>query len=153
MLVEKRAGLVGGEDRRLALFDDIFWAAHGVGRIDVDDVAGDEPVEQHAYRGQVLLGGRGRDLGLKVLDEGGDMERLHRCEFIDAFAGASSGEAPGGVQIGPAGMVIVNLPCEEFQDALSGFWCGCEEWRRLEIRRGRENDFGNGAMAAPGGKF
>jgi hypothetical protein len=74
------------------------------------------------------------------------MERLHRCEFIDAFAGAPSGEAPGGVHIGPAGMVIVNLPCEKFQDALCGFWGGREEWRRLEIRRGRKHDFGDHAV-------
>ena len=33
-------------------------------------------------------------------------------------------------------MVIVNLPCE----------CGREEWRWLEIRRGREDDLGDHAV-------
>jgi hypothetical protein len=46
-------------------------------------------------------------------------------QFIDAFAGAPNGEAPGGIHIGSAGIVIINLPCEQFQDALCGFWC----WR------------------------
>jgi hypothetical protein len=59
---------------------------------------------------------------------------------------APGGEAPGGVLRGPAGTAIVNLPCETFQDALCGFWCRREEWRRLEIRRGREDDFGDHAV-------
>jgi hypothetical protein len=63
--VQKRPGLVGGEDRRLALFDDIFWAAHGMGRIDVNYMPGDELVQQHAERGQVLLDGRRRHLALQ----------------------------------------------------------------------------------------
>ena len=90
---------------------------------------------------QVLLDGRRRDLGLKILDEGGDMERLHRREFIDGLAGAPSGEAPGGVHIGPAGMIVVNLSCKKLQDALRGFRRGHEERRGLEIRRGREGRY------------
>jgi hypothetical protein len=58
-----------------------------VGRVNVDDMTCNEPVEQHADRSQMLLDGRLRDLGLKILDEGGDMERLHRREFIDGLAG------------------------------------------------------------------
>jgi hypothetical protein len=102
--VEQRAGLVGGQNRRFYFLYDLFWAAHGMGRVDVDYMAAHEPVEQHADRGQMLLDGRRRDLGLKILDEGGDMERLHRREFLDALAGAPDSEAPRGVHIGPAAM-------------------------------------------------
>jgi hypothetical protein len=116
-----------------------------MGRVNVDDMIDNEPVEQHADRGQVLLDGRRRDLGLKILDERGDMERLHRREFIDALAGAPGSEAPVGVHIGAAGMVIVDLASEEFQDALCSLRRGREERRRLEIRRRREDDFGDHA--------
>jgi hypothetical protein len=72
----------------------------------------------------MLLDGRRRDLGLKILDEGGNMQRLHRREFIDALAGAPGGEAPGGVHIGPAGMVVVDLPREKFRTRFAAFGVG-----------------------------
>ena len=143
--VEQRAGLVGRKDRRLAFLDDVFRAAHGMGRVDVDDMAGDKPVEQHAQRGQVLLDGRRRKLGLQILDEGGDMERLDAASS-SISSGAPGGEAPGGIHVGPAGMVVVDLAGEEFQDALCGFRRGREERRRPEIRRRREDDFGGHAV-------
>ena len=58
-----------------------------------------------------------------------------RQELFDQF----------GLGIGPAGMIVVNLPCEKFQDALCGFRRRREERRRLEIRRRREDDFGGHA--------
>ena len=61
---------------------------------------------------------------------------------------APGGEASGGVHIGPAGMIVVDLAGEEFQDALCGLRCGREERRRLEIRRRREDDF-SGHRAQP----
>jgi hypothetical protein len=48
----------GREHRRFVLLDDVFGAAHGRGRIEVDDLPGDEPVEEHANGGEVLLHGR-----------------------------------------------------------------------------------------------
>jgi hypothetical protein len=36
----------------------VFWPAHRMGRIGGQDLADDEPVEQHADRGKVLLDGR-----------------------------------------------------------------------------------------------
>jgi hypothetical protein len=80
-----------------------------MGRVDVDHMAGHEPVKEHAERGQVLLDGRRRDVGLKILDEGGDMERLHRHKFVDALTSAPGGETPGGVHIS-ASCVIVREP-------------------------------------------
>ena len=62
--VEQRPGLVGRQHRCLAFFHDIFGAVHGMGRIDVDDMPGNKPVEQHPERGQVLLDRRRRKLVL-----------------------------------------------------------------------------------------
>ena len=57
--VEELAGLLGGEHGRLAAFDAEFRAAYRAGRIEGDDAAADQPVEQHADGGQVLLDGGG----------------------------------------------------------------------------------------------
>lgn len=68
---------------RLAFFNDILGAAHGVGRVHVEYVAGDKPVEQHSERGQVLLH-RGRcEFSLQLLHEGGDVEGLNVGELGD----------------------------------------------------------------------
>ena len=127
---------------RLAFLHDVFRAAHGMGRVHVDDVAGHQPVEEHAERGQVLLDRRRRELALQILDEGGDVERLHVGEFVDALLRAPSGEAARGVHIGLAGMVVVDLGGEEFEDALCRLRRGREERRRPEIGRRREDDIG-----------
>jgi hypothetical protein len=62
--VKQRSRFVAREHRGLAALHHVFRAAHGMGGIDFDDVAGDQPVEQHAQRGQVLLDrGRGEGSG------------------------------------------------------------------------------------------
>jgi hypothetical protein len=44
-------GLVLSEDRRLAAAHDVLGPAHCVRRVDGEDLADHEPVEQHADRG------------------------------------------------------------------------------------------------------
>ena len=56
--VEQLARLRRRQHRRLAALDDVLRPAHRVGGIDREDLADDEPVEQHADRGEVLLDGR-----------------------------------------------------------------------------------------------
>jgi len=143
--IEQRTGLVSRKDRRLAFFHDVFRAAHGMRRVDVDHMPGDKPVEQHAECGQVLLDGRRRNLGLQILDEGGDMKRLDAGKLIEISLSAPGGEAPGGVHVSPAGMIVIDLAGEEFQDALCGFRCGREE------RAGRRSDEGARISCARGG--
>ena len=82
--VERLTGLLGRQHRRFALLDDVLGAAHGVGRIHVEDVAGHQLVEEHAKRGQGLLDRGRRKLALEVLHEGSDMEGLHVGELADA---------------------------------------------------------------------
>ena len=69
------------------------------------------------------------------------MKRLDAGKLINIFLRAPGGEAPGGVHIGPAGMIVVNLSCKKLQDALRGFRRGHEERRGLEIRRGRDGRY------------
>jgi hypothetical protein len=90
----------------------------------------------------VLLDGRRRHLGLQVLNESGNMERLDAAKLVEVSLSAPGGELSGGVHIGPACMIVVDRAGEKFQDALCGLWCGREEGRRLEIRRRREDDMG-----------
>ena len=68
----------------LPFFTTYFGPRTAWAGIVVDDVAGHQPVEQHAQRGQVLLHrGRG-ELALQLLHEGGDVERLHVGELRQA---------------------------------------------------------------------
>ena len=58
--------------------------ADGGGGVHRHDLAGDQPVEQVADRGEALLHGGGRALAAELLDVGGDMQRLHVGDRRDA---------------------------------------------------------------------
>ena len=60
--VEQLARLVGVQHRGLAALDHVLRAANGMRRVGGDDLAGDQPVEQHADRRQVLLDRRLLDM-------------------------------------------------------------------------------------------
>ena len=95
-------------------------------------MAGHQPVKEHAQRGQVLLdGGRG-ERSLQILDEGGDVEGLHVGELSDAAGLAPGGEASRGAQVGPAGVVVVDLGGEKLQDAPGGLGGRGEQRRGLK---------------------
>ena len=65
------------------------------------------------------------------------MEGLHRSQLMQVVNFAPRGEAPRGIEIGFAGVVVVHLRGEEFQHAL----------RRL---RGRGVERGRGQRRAKG---
>ena len=80
-------GLLLSKDRRLATVHDMLGPAHRVRRVGGENLADDQPVEQHTDRGQVLLdcrsGGSALPYGsiaglrhLQRLDIGSDMEGL-----------------------------------------------------------------------------
>ena len=118
--LEQLAGFLGRQHGRLAFSDDVFGAAHGVGGVYLQNVAGHEPVKEHAQRGQVLLdGGRGAR-SLQVLDEGGDVEGLNVGEPGDAAALAPGVKTPRGTQVGPARVGVVDPGGEKLQDAPGG---------------------------------
>ena len=98
--VEKLAGFVRREHRRLAAFDGVLRSAHRMSGIDRDHLADDEPVEQHADRSEVLLDGRLLKILAERPDVGRDMHRLDRDELIDAFGFAPGEEPPARAEIG-----------------------------------------------------
>ena len=128
---------------RLALGHHVARPAHGMRRVGVDDVAGHQPVEQHAQRRKVLLH-RGRsELVLQLLDEGRDVEGLHLAELVEAFGLALRGKAARGVQVGFARVVVVDMRGEEFHHSLRRFR-GRREQPGREQAGGRGNDEGAG---------
>jgi hypothetical protein len=135
-----RARLVDSEHRRLALRHHVARAAHGVGRVGVDDVAGHQPVKQHPQRCKVLLHrGRG-ELPLQLLHERGDVEGLHLGELVQAVGLAPLSEAPCGVQVGFARVVVVDLRGEELHHAPRRFR-GRREQPGGEQAGGRGEDY------------
>ena len=125
--VEQGAGFLCRQHRRLARLEGVFGAAHGVGLVQLQDMAGDQPVKQNAKRRQVLLdGGRG-ELALQVLNESGDVDRLHLGEPADAVVLTPGRKAAGGIEVGAAGVGVVELGGEEFEDALGCLWGGREK--------------------------
>ena len=94
-------------------------------------MAGHQPVKQNAKRRQVLLdGGRGQ-LALQVLNESGDVDRLHVGELCDAVFLTPGRKAAGGIEVGAAGVGVVDLSGEKLQHALGCLWRGREKWSGL----------------------
>ena len=117
--VQQLAGLVGRQHGRLAFLDVVSGAAHGVGRVHVEDAAPDKPVEQHAQRGKKVLfdGRRGKPP-----------------------AGVAPCREAGGVQVRLAGVVVVDLGGEEFQDPLGGLRRRREKRGGPQLGEGGEDD-------------
>ena len=91
--VQQLARLFGVQHRGLAGLDDVLRAADRVGRVGGDDLAGDQPVEQHADGGQVLLDRRLLEILAERLDVGGDVQRLDVGELADLVV-LAPGEEP-----------------------------------------------------------
>ena len=78
------AGFVGGKNGGFAGFDDVLRAADGVGRVDVDDLAGHQPLEEHADGGELLLHRGLGVIGLKMLDVASDPDGFDGSQVVDA---------------------------------------------------------------------
>jgi hypothetical protein len=85
---------------RLARLDDVLRTAHGMRRIGGDDLAGDEPVEQHADGREVLLDRRLFAILSQPLDIGRDVQRLDIGDLANLVSVAPGEEPHGGVVIG-----------------------------------------------------
>ena len=92
--VKKRPGLLRGEHRGLAGLDDVLRAAHRARGVERQDLADDEPIEEHPQRGEVLLDVDRDDHGLDLVEReasalapGG--ETAHGCEVREARVGIS----------------------------------------------------------------
>ncbi len=102
-----------------------------MGGIVGDDLADDQPVEEHTHSRQMLFDGRpGAALGFERLEPGGDMQRLDAGQLFQTMGGTPGRKAAHGAIVGAAGMVVGDLGNEEFQGTFSraGF-LEKEPWR------------------------
>ena len=75
MLSMQLAPLGAIEHRRLAGFHDVLRPAHRGGRVHRHHLAGDQPVEQHPHRGELLLHARRPVFLLQLVHPGRHVER------------------------------------------------------------------------------
>ena len=80
-------------------------------------MAGDQPVKQNAKRRQVLLDGSRGQLALQVLNESSNVDRLHLGELPDLVFLTPGRKAAGGIEVGAAGVGVVDLSGKELQHA------------------------------------
>ena len=117
-----------------------------MGRIGGDDLAGDQPIEQHADGGQVLLDRRLLEVLAERLDIGGDVERLDIGDLADLVLVAPGEEPHGGAIVRHARVFVADGGGEEFQKAARGLVAGASAitrgtttpWRPATLFSGRD---------------
>jgi hypothetical protein len=108
----------------------VFRAADGVRRVGGEDLADDQPVEEHADRRQMLLHRRLRHRGLELFDIGGDEQRLDADELVDAVLLEPGEEVAHGPVIGGARVLLADRGGEEFEEAARRMLAGgCDDRR------------------------
>ena len=140
--VEESPGLCGGEHRSLAGLDDVLGSAHGARGVEVQHLADDEPVEEHAKGREVLFDTRGGQGAGELLDVGRDHHGLHLIEYQTALF-APGGEAPDGGEVGEPGIGVSDMGGEELPEAALGAGRRgrrAPAWRRTPVSRGRRRD-------------
>ena len=96
------------EHRRRALGHDVLRTAHGGSRVHPEDLVDDEPVAEHANRGQVLLHRRNRSrMGPDV---GGHVERGHGLEAEASRLAPPEKTAPPPARTPPASSRSRSVP-------------------------------------------
>ena len=127
--VEELPRLGRREDRRRALGDDVLRPPHGRGGVHREDLVDDEPVAEHADRGQVLLDGRDRP-GVST-DVGGDVERGDRTE-AEASGLAPRQKLPHGPPVRRPRPLVRDPPREELQEPRHGIRPRVDDQRRQD---------------------
>ena len=134
-VVEDGPGLLGGEDRRLSGLDDVLGAPDRARGVEGQDLADDEPVEEHPERREVLLDARRRERGRELLDVGRDDHRLDLAEG-EASALAPLGEPAHGREVREAGVPVPDVGGEELPEAPLRVLGGSEERQRRSMASG-----------------
>ena len=100
----------------MPFLDDVLRPAHRGGGIGAgENLADDQPVEQHADRRQVLLDSRGSVTAAENLDIGRDVVRAHRRERRDVL-GVEPGEKRAHRDgVGGAGVRVADVGGEEVE--------------------------------------
>jgi hypothetical protein len=131
--VEQMARLILGQYRRLATAHDVLGPAHRMGRIDGENLADDEPIEQHADRREVLLHRRLGGRRLQRLDVSRDVHGLNVGELADAMLLDPGEERAHGPVISHAGVFVADVGGKVFQKPSRGMIAGTGD-------RGRNRD-------------
>jgi hypothetical protein len=118
--------------------------AHRCGGVDRYDLAGHQPIEQVADRGEPLLDTRRGKLACAGLDPGGDMHRLDGADRRDAGGRAPGKEVIGGARIGPARVRVADVRREEFEEAHARTLAGSGYEDRNGGRRGMDDELVHG---------
>ena len=106
--------------------------AHRGGRVHRHHLAGDQPVEQHAHRGKLLLHARRPVFLLQLLHPSRNIERPDGREREPALL--APGEEPiTRAGVGPARVVIVDVGGEELDIAPAGLVAEIGDERRHYI--------------------
>jgi hypothetical protein len=109
------------------------------------DLTGDEPVEQHPHRGELLLHVRRRVGEAACLYIGGDIVRPDRGKRQTALV-APGEKSVARVGIGPAGVRVADVRGEEVDVAPGGLVAGVGDQRRDELAaRQRRRDVAGSA--------
>ena len=106
-----------------------------------DDLAGDQPVEQHADGGEVLFDRRLLEVLAERLDIGGDVERLDIGDLADLVPVDPGEEPHGGAIIGLPRVLVADGGGEEFKEAARGLVAGLGDHARAPRRRGDPQRF------------
>jgi len=138
---EKGAHLLRREHRGLTFFDAVLRPANGVRGVHGHDLAGDEPIEEHANGGEVLLDRGLGTLGAELLDVRGDMNGL------DSLKRQLSFFAPGGKlrdrdEVRAARVAVADVGSKKFPEASAGIFGAQKKSRHIAGRRAyREVDY------------
>jgi hypothetical protein len=114
--VQQLPCLLGVQHRGLPGLDDVLRAAVRVSWVGGHDLAGDQPVEQHADRSQVLLDRRFLEIRAKRLDVGGHVPRFDVGKPADVVVLAPREEPARGMPVGRAGVPVADGGGEKFQE-------------------------------------
>ena len=115
-IASSSAPFLAFEHRRLAGLHHMLRAAHGRRRVSRHRLAGDEPVEQHAHGGELLLDARRRMGLLERLYISGDIERPDRGQRQPLML-APGEELATGPRVSTARVRVADIGGEEFDVA------------------------------------
>jgi hypothetical protein len=122
-------------------------AADRMCRVRRDDLAGDQPIEQHADCGEMLFHRRFLEPALHRLDIGSDVQRLdigNAAELVLIAPGEESGDGP---VIGHAGVFVADGGSEEFQEAPCRLVAGIGDDRGTMISAAMAREIRSGLSA------
>jgi hypothetical protein len=132
--LQQLAPLAALEHRRLAGFHDMLRTADRRGRIRRHHLAGDQPVEQHPDRGQLLLDRRRRNLDLQLLYISSNVVRPDRRRYQTAiFTSREKLIARPG--IGTASIWVADVGGKEFDIPPGGFVAEICDQRGDDVQR------------------